>query len=62
MSEQLPSDELLRCPFCGQNAEHEQTGEDEYCHVVRCQGCFSSTDSYITEDAAIKAWNKRKRR
>jgi Lar family restriction alleviation protein len=47
------SEELKPCPFCGGKAQVNQT------YIVSCQACRTFGDDYLTEAAAIIAWNRR---
>ena len=55
-------EELLRCPFCGGEAE---LNAEQYhpamsaCWVIRCLECFSHGAVLNSPDGAIKAWNRR---
>lgn len=55
-------EELLKCPFCGGEAE---LNAEQYhpamsaCWVVRCLECFSHGAVLGSPDGAIKAWNRR---
>lgn len=59
MTEQVPSDELLKCPFCGWEAERYQNSDDEFSHFVKCSNCAAQTDFYMTEEHAVSRWNMR---
>lgn len=61
MSEQVPKEELLKCPFCGWEAEHKQIDDIEWPHVVKCSNCWAQTDCAPTEEAAASRWNMRVR-
>lgn len=50
---------LLRCPFCGGEAELLK-GQCEIDNYVMCLECRSKTKLYNTKASAIKAWNTRK--
>ena len=54
-------EELKCCPFCGCEAfaDAVETLEKEPFWYVVCDTCYSSSDGYITEELAIKAWNQR---
>ena len=55
-------EELLRCPFCGGEAEIEQHTFMGYSHTygVTCLNCRGQTRQfYATEQEAIDAWNRR---
>ena len=49
---------LLRCPFCGGEAELLK-GQCEIDNYVMCLECRSKTKLYNTKASAIKAWNTR---
>ena len=59
------TDKLKKCPFCG--GEAYVSNEDCYGNVddnylVHCDECglqLGFTNQYVTEEEAIKAWNKR---
>ena len=53
------SETLLRCPFCGGEAELLK-GQCEIDNYVMCLECRSKTKLYNTKASAIKAWNTRK--
>lgn len=55
------AEELKCCPFCGCEAfaDAVETLEKEPFWYVVCDTCYSSSDGYITEELAIKAWNQR---
>ncbi len=59
----MTTDRLLPCPFCGNEAEMEETLSGTwaiYCaHPIRMGGCFGRMDGYIEKSDAIAAWNKR---
>lgn len=65
MSEHIPADELLPCPFCGGKAriaDATECGPSAY--VVTCDGCDCSSRVYVAlkDDVTrllIEAWNKR---
>ena len=46
---------LLPCPFCGGEAKSTGDPRDQ----VFCTHCGASTFMWVTEDEAVKAWNRR---
>ena len=50
-------EKLLRCPFCGGEADTTLLGGHEF--SVRCYECLAETDTYETRGEAIAAWNRR---
>lgn len=62
--------ELKLCPFCGGQPIKQKwemalderfhiPDNDGYWYSIFCNNCFSESSVYLTEEEAIKAWNKR---
>ena len=50
---------LLRCPFCGGEANVKMWCEPDTPFLVMCESCKASVMDYPTEAEAIEAWNRR---
>ena len=55
------SNELKKCPFCGEDNPIMQVDKEEYSltYYVQCWYCGCRTDDYPTEEEAIERWNRR---
>lgn len=52
--------DLKFCPFCGGKAKTVMLMTDYGTwNIVRCTQCRASTGEVLTEEEAIKAWNRR---
>ncbi len=51
------SEELKPCPFCGGNNIRVWMNISRY--WVSCENCFVSTACTLTEEKAIRYWNRR---
>ena len=58
--------ELRKCPFCGGEAILKENEYDDYyikryytVHCTECSGSVGNTNSCLTREEAIEAWNKR---
>lgn len=60
MSEQVPSEEPRACPFCGDDARHQQKFWPPV-HFVECTGleCGAEGPPKESEELAVDAWNRR---
>ena len=54
------------CPFCGSENIWTYTGNSYdggdlwmYNKYAQCNGCYTRTKQFLTEEEAIKQWNKR---
>jgi Lar family restriction alleviation protein len=55
---------LRNCPFCGAKQEDEEilvSQDDAGMYTVYCLTCQASGPERISEEEAMKGWNKRKR-
>ena len=55
-------EEISRCPFCGREPEliKLDTGIGEYFIACKSMYCVEQKHVYMSKQAAIKAWNRRK--
>lgn len=54
-------EELLPCPFCGGEAELDDSLA-QWDHAVQCRECHASTYLWDSDAEAIKYWNCRANR
>lgn len=60
MTEQPTPETLLKCPFCGWEAEHRKdANEAEWPYFVKCSNCWSQSDHGPTPEAVAARWNMR---
>lgn len=50
---------LQPCPFCGSSEVTLMWDPYNKRYFVRCPSCYNQTALYITEESAVKAWNRR---
>lgn len=53
--------ELLKCPFCAQEAEVDFLKSKNYCmYWVECNSCHARTPNYeLSSKTAVSHWNRR---